>query len=116
MIENETEKKNVCRLTGIEYASESEQPIKKMCFNCVSLIYDNGVAYCANENVKQIGINKIKENLPEGFEIESIELKPMLLKNPCKNCKNYKFDSEGMANYLKIILDSSYSNEKLGNE
>ena len=30
--------------------------------------------------------------LPDGYEVESLQLKPMLLKNPCKKCTNYEMN------------------------
>ena len=38
--------------------------------------------------------------LPEGYEIETLEIKPMLLKNPCKKCGKYLLDKMRVARYL----------------
>ena len=50
------------------------------------------------------GVKKVYESLPEGFEIESLVLKPMLLKNPTKKCSNYCVDKEFIVNELMSYL------------
>ena len=84
----------LCKLTGIDLenadASKRSEPfLEKMCLNCTSCI-ENGDSYtCGNEKVMEAGRKKIFAAVPDGFEIEALTLKPMLLKNPTKKCGNY---------------------------
>jgi len=67
--------------------------ITKMCLNCKYLINNNDEEYrCCNEAVMEKGKEKIMASLPDGFEIDTLVLKPMNLKNPSKKCGNYDSD------------------------
>lgn len=82
--------------TGAEI-SEGEKPvhINKMCLNCKYVIADDCYR-CCNEAVMQKGKEKILASLPEGFEVETLVLKPMNLKNPTKKCGNYEFNIDAI--------------------
>lgn len=84
----------LCKLTGVEIPEEGREPIlKKMCLNCESCIENNdGTFSCNHEKVMEAGRNKIMAAVPDGFEIETLTLKPMNLKNPTKKCNNYSPD------------------------
>ena len=85
-----------CKLTGavIPENGAVELPLQKMCLNCKSCT-ENGDTYnCNNEKVMETGRKKILAAVPEGFEIEALTLKPMLLKNPTKKCGNYEANLE----------------------
>lgn len=87
--------KEYCILTGQEITENGIEPIfKKMCLNCTTCIIDDEKYRCTNEKVMEIGKKKILENLPDGFEVESISLKPMELKDPTKKCNKYVPDIE----------------------
>lgn len=74
--------------------------VKPMCLNCVS-VTENGDEYrCINEVVLGIAREKMLAALPEGYEVGEIEIKPMLLKNPCKKCGKYSLNKESLAQYL----------------
>lgn len=91
--------------TGEEIPEENNQPIvKQMCLNCISCMHDDEFYHCNNKNVMESGVKKVYESLPEGFEIESLVLKPMLLKNPTKKCSNYCVDKEFIVNELMSYL------------
>lgn len=78
---------------------EGEQPIQhitKMCLNCTSLIEEESGYRCCNENVMASGRKKVTASLPEGFEIDTLILKPMVLKNPTKKCGNYEFNIDAI--------------------
>ena len=84
-------------LTGADTTAQGyKSPIKKMCLNCNNFICrDNGETeeyFCDNENVLESGKKKILEAVPEGFEIATLELNPMQLKDPTKKCKNHNLD------------------------
>ena len=77
-------------LTGADMSAEGyKSPIKKMCLNCESCNCVDEQYFCNNEKVLESGKKKILEAVPEGFEINVLELKPMQLKNPTKKCGNY---------------------------
>ena len=78
----------------INEGDEVRAHIKKMCLNCKHLVNENEDYRCNNEAVMEKGREKILASLPEGFEIESMVLKPMALKNPTKKCGNYDFNLE----------------------
>ena len=92
-----------CKFTGMELTNENPIAIKKMCLNCKSII-DNldGTYSCGNESVMQKGREKILAAVPEGFEIDTLTLKPMSLKNPTKKCGAYDVDMD----MLHIELDA----------
>lgn len=82
-------------LTGNVITEHDEHPIiKPMCLNCTSCLEEDDVYRCNNPKVMESGFLKVSESLPEGFEIDTLVLKPMLLKNPTKKCPNYKTDEE----------------------
>lgn len=89
--------KEYCILTGREITEGGIEPVfRKMCLNCTTCITEDEKYRCTNERVMEVGKKKILENLPEGYEIESITLKPMELKDPTKKCKNYKPNIEAI--------------------
>ncbi len=81
----------LCKLTGVEIPAEGFEPVfKKMCLNCISCEENqDGTFSCKHEKVIDAGRKKILAAVPEGYEIETRTLKPMLLKNPTKKCANY---------------------------
>ena len=98
-----------CKLTGVDLSGDgATNGFKCMCLNCVScndvidpsLTFDDERFTCDNEKVMQVGIKKIMEALPEGFEIETITLKPMALKDPTKKCKNYVPDVDKVVDFV----------------
>ena len=94
----------ICVLTGLP---KEETPIKQMCINCTSLSYDKETKsfLCVNEDVMEIGRNKVIEAAKNiGFDIDSIKLKPMALKNPQKKCNNYVVDMDRIMSQLNEIF------------
>ena len=94
----------VCLLTGVP---ENESPIKKMCVNCVFSQYNqNEENYtCNNQKVMEIGFEKVKDAAKNlGYDIDTLSLKPMVLKNPLKLCVNYKPDSEVINDFIKSLF------------
>lgn len=90
-----------------EEITEGSTPvhIKKMCLNCKHLVCENEDYRCNNEAVMEKGREKILAALPEGFEIESMVLKPMVLKNPTKKCGNYNFNLEQIVTIIQSELE-----------
>lgn len=78
--------------------------IKKMCLNCSNLVCENEDYRCNNEAVMEKGREKILASLPEGFEVESLVLKPMVLKNPTKKCGNYNCNLELIVKTIETEL------------
>ena len=94
-----------CRFTGAELPEGSNSLIKKMCLNCKSLIEnEDGNFVCVNETVMEKGREKILAAVPEGFEIDTLVLKPMVLKNPLKKCGAYETDINSLVEELNINL------------
>lgn len=93
-----------CKFTGVEI-TEGVETIKKMCLNCVSLVEnEDGTYACMNESVMEKGREKILAAVPEGFEIDTLTLKPMALKNPTKKCGAYFANINEICNELEAIL------------
>ena len=94
---------NNCTICGAELVDgkcPSVHAVKPMCLNCI-YVTDTGSEYrCVNEDVLEGAKQKMMAALPEGYEIETLEIKPMLLKNPCKNCGKYLLDKMRVARYL----------------
>lgn len=94
----------ICKFTGVELA-EGVETIKKMCLNCVSLVEnEDGTYACMNEAVMEKGREKILAAVPEGFEIDTLTLKPMALKNPTKKCGVYSVNLSALSEELNRIL------------
>lgn len=99
--------KEYCILTGREITDGGIEPIfRKMCLNCTTCITEEEKYRCTNERVMEAGKKKIMESLPEGYEIESITLKPMELKDPTKKCKNYNPNIELVETKVKEFFIS----------
>lgn len=93
-----------CKFTGVELA-DGVDSIKKMCLNCKSLVEcEDGSFICTNEIVMEKGREKILAAVPEGFEIDTLTLKPMVLKNPTKKCGAYVANIEQLVADLNKIL------------
>ena len=93
----------ICMLTGVE----NETPIKKMCVNCVYAQYNEETEnyVCNNEEIMKIGIEKVKESAKNaGFDIDTLTLKPMNLKNPLKKCEKYIPNVSDIEEYIKNIF------------
>lgn len=94
-----------CRFTGAELPEGSNSLIKKMCLNCKALIEnEDGNFACVNETVMEKGREKILAAVPEGFEVDTLVLKPMVLKNPLKKCGAYETDINSLVEELNINL------------
>ena len=94
-----------CRFTGAELPEGSNSLIKKMCLNCKSLIENEDGNYtCVNETVMEKGREKILAAVPEGFEVDTLVLKPMVLKNPLKKCGAYEANIQSLIEDLNINL------------
>ena len=98
---------NNCIICGAELVDgkcPNAHGLKPMCLNCVSCFQTvDGEYRCENENVLKIASQKMMEALPEGYEVAELEIKPMLLKNPCKKCSNYVLNN---AQVGKMALES----------
>lgn len=86
-----------------EEIKEGEQHvhITKMCLNCKSLVDEEDGYRCCNPEVMENGLKKVSASLPEGFEIETLVLKPMILKNPTKKCGKYDCNIDQILSLIK---------------
>lgn len=104
-----------CKLTGVDLSGDgATNGFKCMCVNCKSCHADNdkNQYVCDNENVMEVGKQKILAALPDGFEIETLTLKPMVLKDPTKKCKNHQFDLESVTEFIRDFFTASPNAEK----
>lgn len=87
----------ICGSELVEGKCPNAHGLKKMCINCLwSRREENGYV-CVNEAVLKPAYEKMLAALPEGFEVDTIKLKPMALKNPCKKCGNHDLDGGRVA-------------------
>ena len=98
---------NNCTICGAELVDgkcPSVHAVKPMCLNCI-YVTDTGSEYrCVNEDVLDGAKLKMMAALPEGYEIETLEIKPMLLKNPCKKCGKYTMNKTMV---IRTLLEPS---------
>ena len=95
-----------CIFTGVELTDESAPLFKKMCLNCKSVILNGDGSYaCINESVMEKGREKILAAVPEGFEIDTLTLKPMALKNPTRKCGAYEVNLEELHKELESAFE-----------
>lgn len=93
----------ICGNELVEGKCPNTHGVKKMCLNCMwSQRHEDGYV-CINQAVLKPAYDKMLAALPEGFEIDVIQLKPMALKNPCKKCGNHEFDARGVA--MRALAD-----------
>ena len=83
----------LCILTG----EEANPVFKKMCLNCEFSFTEDGENYvCNNEENKAAAVEKLKAALPEGYEIENLELKPRPLKAVVKKCGKWTLNKKAV--------------------
>lgn len=102
-------------LTGVDLSSDgATNGFKSMCVNCKSCHVDNDKDQyvCDNEKVMEVGKQKILASVPEGFEVDTLTLKPMVLKDPTKKCKNHQFDLDAVVEYISDYFTASPDSEK----
>lgn len=74
---------------------------KPMCLNCNDCQNVDTTPVCVNEENKNNAMEKIKESVPSGYEIESLAIKPLPLKDATKKCKNWSLYTDFGKVYLK---------------
>lgn len=107
--------KQYCKLTGVDLSADgSTNGFKRMCINCKSCHADNDryQYVCDNEKVIEVGRQRILASVPEGFEVDTLTLKPMVLKDPTKKCKNHQFDLDGVVEFISDYFLASPEDEK----
>ena len=100
-----------CRLCGAELNSEGICPtgheFNKMCLNCECCSIQEEGMVCTNEDNLNDAVAKITENINEGkfgYSVANIELKPLPLKKPTKNCKRWRLDSSIKAELENLFV------------
>jgi hypothetical protein len=94
----------ICILTGLP---KEESPIKPMCYNCKDLSFnpETNECICKNQNVMNIGLNKLKEAAANfGFDIDTLVLKPMVLKKPTSKCTSYTPNMNVIQKYVTTLF------------
>lgn len=95
--------KQYCKLTGVDLTGDgATNGFKCMCVNCKSCHIDTEKEQyvCDNEKVMEAGRQKILAAIPDGYEVETLVLKPMALKDPTKKCKNHVFDLDSVVAFV----------------
>ena len=92
----------ICKICGTEKIEgkcpNAELHLKKMCLNCESC---DGM-FCNNQDNLNDAVEKIKQNVPAGYSLENIELKPIALKDVTKKCKRWSLNFD--------IIKAEYEN------
>ena len=87
-----------CKICGAELVEgkcPNGEHLKKMCLNCTFCDETSDeTLICNNKENLEAALNKVKESLPSGYEIETLTLKPIPLKDPCKKCKKWTLNQE----------------------
>jgi hypothetical protein len=94
----------ICGTEFVDGKCPQTHVVKPMCLNCQSITIDGDEYRCNNDAVLGIAREKMLAALPEGYEIETLEIKPMLLKNPCKKCGKYTMDKTKV---IRTLLEPS---------
>jgi hypothetical protein len=90
----------ICGTELVEGKCAQAHIVKPMCLNC-EFVIESGEEYrCINESVLGVAREKMLAALPDGYEVGEIEVKPMLLKSPCKKCGKYSLNRDSLAQYL----------------
>lgn len=92
----------ICGTELVDGKCPQTHVVKPMCLNCESVTMDGDEYRCINDVVLGIAREKMLAALPEGYEVGEIEIKPMLLKNPCKKCGKYSQNKDSLAQYLLV--------------
>lgn len=96
-----------CKICGTEKVNgvcpNAESHLKKMCLNCESCVNETDTAFCNNPDNLNDAVEKIKQNIPSGYSLENIELKPLPLKDPTKKCKRWKLNVQSVLNEFEKL-------------
>lgn len=88
-----------CLLTG---QPQNEMPIKRMCLNCA---YLKNNSICLNSDVMSNAINRAqKAVLDLGLDIETLNLKPIKIKNLRGKCDYHKADMIKIQTYIDSLF------------
>ena len=101
---------NKCFFCGEELIDEKcpyhEQHLKPMCLNCnfcSTQVVNEGEAepysLCINEEHMANALKKINLSVPSGYEIETLKIKPLPIKDVTKSCKKWLIHRD----FLEII-------------
>ena len=99
-----------CKICGAEIESvdgkcpNAELHLKKMCFNCVSCSVEDDNCFCKNEDNLKDAVEAVKKNIPSGYELQNIELKPIALKDPTKKCKRWSLNLNTIVQELNSLV------------
>lgn len=94
-------------ITGEELTG-NEPRFKRMCLNCS--FYDMASNVCTNKDNAAAMVEKIKASV-SGYEVKSIELSPLPLKNVTKKCGNWDFSMETIGSYIKEVSTEDAENK-----
>jgi len=88
---------NYCKICGAELVDgkcPNGEHLKKMCLNCSFCEESDDSLFCKNDENLTAALEKVKESIPVGYEIENLSLKPIALKDPCKKCKKWAMNKD----------------------
>lgn len=99
----------ICKICGSEKIEgkcpNAESHLKKMCINCISCdCTSEGEHFCANEQNLSDAVEKLKANVPPGYAIENVELKPLALKDITKKCKRWSIDKQKVLDEFDALV------------
>lgn len=94
---------NKCIFCGADIVDgkcPNEPHFKRMCLNCNDCVSIEGKRVCVNKENQESAIEKIMQAVPSGYEIETLTVKPLALKDSTKKCKKWHLVENFMENYL----------------
>lgn len=93
---------NKCIFCGADIVDgkcANEPHFKQMCLNCNDCKHIDDKTVCINEENQKAAIEKIMQAVPSGYEVETLSLKPLSLKDATKKCKKWNL-LENFPNFL----------------
>ena len=99
--------KEICKICGTEKVEgkcpNAELHLKKMCLNCTSCNFADDY-FCQNEENMHDAVDKILANVPSGYAIEEIKLKPLPLKDATKKCARWSLETNTIIDELNALV------------
>lgn len=94
-----------CIFCGAEIVTgecPNEPHFKHMCLNCNDCKVVDDKHVCVNEENQKAAVNKIMEAVPSGYEIETLTVKPLPLKDATKKCKKWNLRED----FTQILIEA----------
>ena len=89
-------------LNEIGVCPNMAQHFKPMCLNCTYCQNNLDNCTCQNEDNKKDAEEQIRKSYDGAYEITTLTLSPLPLKDPSKKCKRYTFDADRLIRQINL--------------